>query len=145
MRILVQRVLKAIVKIEDKVHASIGPGLLVLVGVHKDDTLEQASWLAQKCTALRIFDDDNGKMNLSVEQIDGEILVVSQFTLYGNCMLGRRPAFTESAQGLEAKKQYHNFVSELRRFYPKVKTGVFKTFMQVELINDGPVTFFIEK
>ncbi len=145
MRILIQRVKKASVTIDDQVHAHIKKGLLIFVGIHNQDTVEQAKWLANKCTALRLFDDTQGKMNLSIEEIQGEILIISQFTLYGNCTSGRRPEFTEAAKGNNAHILYQAFVHEMTKLYPKVKTGIFAAMMQIELINDGPVTFMIEK
>lgn len=145
MRILIQRVRKASVIIEDNVHAQIEQGLLIFVGIHYQDTVEHAKWLANKCIALRLFDDSQGKMNLSIEEIKGEILIVSQFTLYGNCMAGRRPEFTQAAKGNSAHILYQAFVHEVTKLYPKVKTGIFAAAMQIDLINDGPVTFMIVK
>lgn len=145
MRILIQRVKKASVTIDDQLHAQIEKGLLIFVGIHHQDTVEHAKWLANKCIALRLFDDTQGKMNLSIEEIQGEILIISQFTLYGNCATGRRPEFTAAAKGNSAHILYQAFVHEVTKLYPKVKTGIFAAMMQIELINDGPVTFMIEK
>lgn len=145
MRILIQRVLSASVHIEQKEQAKIGPGLLVFVGIHKEDTQKEAEALIQKCLTLRLFSDKNDKMNLSIEEVEGEILIVSQFTLYGNCFSGRRPEFTQSAHGDKAKALYHYFVEQMVKKYPKIKTGVFAAKMEVQLINDGPVTFMVEK
>ena len=145
MRILVQRVSKASVTIDQKVHSQIGPGLLIFLGIHKEDKEAHASWLAEKCTHLRLFSDTQDKMNLSVQDIEGEILIVSQFTLYGSCKAGRRPEFTQSARGEQAETLYEYFVSEVTKQYPEVQTGVFGAYMEVELVNDGPVTFMIEK
>lgn len=145
MRLLIQRVLQASVTIEGTIHSQIGQGLLVFIAVHKNDTLEQAKWLAQKCVSLRIFEDEAKKMNLAIDQIEGEILIVSQFTLYGNCNEGKRPEFTESARGIEAKVLYAAFVDEVKKIYPKVETGVFAADMKISLINDGPITLIVEK
>lgn len=145
MRLLIQRVLSASVTIDNQIHTQIGKGLLLFLGVHKEDTLEHAKWLAQKCVGLRIFEDTNQKMNLSIEQTGGEILIISQFTLYGNCTQGRRPEFTQSASHFEAKKLYVDFIEEMKKLYPKIKMGVFGADMKVELINDGPVTLMLEK
>ncbi len=145
MRILVQRVSKASVTIDQKIHSQIGPGLLIFLGIHKEDKEAYASWLAEKCAHLRLFSDAGGKMNLSVQDIQGEILIVSQFTLYGSCLAGRRPEFTQSARGEQAEALYEYFVSQVTKQYPEVQTGVFGADMKVELVNDGPVTFMIEK
>lgn len=145
MRILIQRVHQASVTIDQKVHSKINEGLLIFFGVHKEDQKVQASWLAEKCTHLRLFSDSQDKMNLSVQDIQGEILIVSQFTLYGSCMAGRRPEFTQSAKGDEAKALYSFFVEEVKKHHPAVKTGVFAAKMDVKLTNNGPVTFMIEK
>lgn len=145
MRLLIQRVNSASVIIDNQTHAEIGKGMLIFLGIHKDDSLEHVKWLTQKCISLRIFEDQNQKMNLSIEQINGEILIISQFTLYGNCTQGRRPEFTQSAAHFEAKKLYHDFIEEIKKLYPKVKTGIFAADMKVGLINDGPVTLILEK
>lgn len=145
MRILIQRVLQASVHIDQKEHAKIGPGLLVFLGIHKNDTEKEADALVQKCLNLRLFSDENDKMNLSVEEVMGEILVVSQFTLYGNCFSGRRPEFTRSAHGEKAKVLYQYFVEQMEKKYQAIKTGVFAAKMEIQLINDGPVTFSLEK
>lgn len=145
MRILVQRVSKASVTINQKVHSQIGQGLLIFLGIHKEDKEEHGSWLAEKCTHLRLFSDAEDKMNLSVQDIQGEILVVSQFTLYGSCRAGRRPEFTQSARGEHAEALYEHFISQVTKHHPEVQTGLFGADMQVELVNDGPVTFMIEK
>lgn len=145
MRILIQRVLNAEVIIDKKAHAKIGKGLLIFVGIHKIDTEKEAKWLAQKCTSLRLFSDGEKKMNLSIDQVEGEILIVSQFTLYGSCLAGRRPEFTESAKGEKASELYNYFAAQVKEIYPRVQTGVFAADMKVKLVNDGPVTFMIEK
>ena len=123
---------------------SIGRGLLVLVGVGQGDSEKQAHWLADKIAGLRIFEDDAGKMNLSVEEVGGSALVVSQFTLYGDCRKGRRPSFTGAAPPEEADRLYQVFVERLKERGLPVATGVFQAMMQVHLVNDGPVTVVVE-
>lgn len=145
MRIVVQRVKKAEVRVEEKVVGAIGNGLLVFLGIHSTDTKEVISWMVQKVLHLRLFADEAGKMNLSLQDIQGEILVVSQFTLYGNCQNGRRPDFFEAAPPLIAEPLYLSFCEEIRKKIGDVQTGNFGSFMEVALVNDGPVTFLIEK
>lgn len=145
MRILIQRVLQASVTIENQMHAEIKKGLLLFIGIHQEDRNNVASWLAEKVVHLRIFNDSEYKMNLNVQDVQGEILIISQFTLYGNCMEGRRPEFTEAAKGLQAKALYTFFADEVTKLHKETKTGVFGADMKVQLLNDGPVTFFIEK
>jgi D-tyrosyl-tRNA(Tyr) deacylase len=145
MRAIVQRVKEAKVTVSDSVTGSIGHGLLVFLGVHKNDLLEHTKWLAQKIVNLRIFSDDQGKMNLSVKDVKGQILVVSQFTLYGDCTEARRPDFTQAAPGSIAEPIYLKFASEIAAELGSVQTGVFGAKMEVSLINDGPVTFIINK
>lgn len=144
MRLVVQRVSHARVEVEGEVVGEIGRGVLVLLGVHKDDSAEDTTWLVNKLVNLRIFEDENGKMNLSVKDIQGEVLVVSQFTLYGNCGNGRRPDFIESAPGLRANVVYEKFVREVGLELGKVQTGKFGASMQVSLLNDGPVTLIVD-
>lgn len=144
MRAVVQRVKKAKVEVEGKEVGAIGPGILVLIGVHKTDTFEQIPWLAKRVTELRMFRDAEEKMNLSVQDIGGEILVVSQFTLYGDCSKGRRPGFSEAQGGEEAKELYLAFVAEIMKLMGRVETGIFAADMAVSLVNDGPVTFVID-
>lgn len=145
MRVLIQRVKKAQVSIDNKIHSKIDQGLLVFLGIHKDDQEGSIPYLVNKCINLRIFSDKNDKMNLSVKDINGEILIVSQFTLYGTCLKGKRPEFTQSAKGDKAFDLYQNFVDQLTTIYSKTQSGVFGADMQVELTNDGPVTLIIEK
>lgn len=145
MRLLIQRVKEAKVCVEGKVIGAIGKGLLVFVGVHKKDVPESTKWLVNKLVNLRIFEDKANKMNLSVKDVDGEILVVSQFTLYGNCTNGRRPDFIESAAGPVALQIYEKFVNEIKEEMGKVQTGEFAAHMQVSLVNDGPVTLIIDR
>lgn len=147
MRALVQRVSSASVDIrEENYYAEIQKGMVILLGVHQDDTIEDVLFVADKCANLRIFDDDNGKMNLSVRDIDGEILVISQFTLYGDCRKGNRPNFMYAAQPDKAKELYEKFVERIRENigYDKVKTGIFAAMMSVKIINEGPVTVLVE-
>lgn len=144
MRAVVQRVSSAAVSIEGKVVSSIGRGLLILLGVAKDDGPGDARYLADKVASLRIFADESGKMNLSVEEIGGELLVVSQFTLLGDCRKGRRPDFTQSARPEHALPLYQDFIKLLRERGLAVQEGRFGAMMQVSLVNDGPVTLVVE-
>lgn len=145
MRIVLQRVSRASVAVEGTVVGQIGRGLLLLVAVHELDTREQAAFLAAKCAELRVFADEAGKMNLSVQEVNGAALVISQFTLYGDCAKGRRPSYHESARPEPARELYEFFVTELRGKLADVRTGVFGASMQVELVNEGPVTLILEK
>ncbi|NNE47088.1 MAG: D-tyrosyl-tRNA(Tyr) deacylase [Rhodothermales bacterium] len=143
---LVQRVHRASVTIDGRVVGRIGQGALVLLGVHRDDSTGEVDWLARKCAALRIFSDEDAKMNRSIVDIDGEALVVSQFTLYGNVERGNRPSFVESAPPEVATPLYEKFVERLSELINRpVETGQFGAMMDVELINDGPVTISIER
>lgn len=145
MRVVIQRVLNASVVIEQQTHAAIGKGLLILLGVEENDSLEDITWLTQKIAQLRIFEDTNGLMNINVQDIDGEILVVSQFTLFASTKKGNRPSFIRSAKPDIAIPLYEQFVAELSKCTNnKVATGVFGADMQVQLINDGPVTIIID-
>lgn len=145
MRAIVQRVAESSVVVEGKTVGSIQKGLMVLLGIKKGDSSAEVEYLANKIVNMRIFEDDNEKMNLSVQDIGGEILVVSQFTLYGDCRKGNRPSFTEAAPPHEANQLYEEFIQYLRDNYPlKVETGVFQAEMQVAIHNDGPVTMLVE-
>ncbi len=144
MKAVIQRVREAKVEVDGKTVGQIGKGILLLLGVEKGDGERDADWLAEKIGNLRIFEDEAGKMNLSVKEIAGELLTVSQFTLAGNCAKGRRPSFDSAAPPEEANRLYEYFVGELRRLGLPVETGVFQAMMQVSLINDGPVTFILE-
>jgi D-tyrosyl-tRNA(Tyr) deacylase len=144
MRLLIQRVQEARVLIQKQLYSQIGPGLLVLLGIHKGDDASPIKWLVNKLVHLRIFGDKEGKMNLSLKDIGGEILVVSQFTLYGNCLSGRRPDFIQAAPPSIAQPLYQRFIDQLSQEISQVQTGVFGAEMQIALINDGPVTFLIE-
>lgn len=144
MRAVVQRVSSASVAVGGETVAAIGRGFLVLLGVASGDTDRQAEWLADKIAGLRIFEDEAGKMNLSVQDIGGSILVVSQFTLLADCRKGRRPSFTDAAPPAEADRLYQVFVSAVRKHGIPVETGVFQAHMEVVLVNDGPVTVVVE-
>ena len=144
MRGLVQRVAEARVRVDDEVVGAIGPGLCVLVGVHRDDVEAQARKLADKVWGLRIMADDDGVMNRSVADTSGAVLVVSQFTLYGNTDRGRRPSWLEAAPPEQAEPLVDLVVAELRERGATVATGRFRTDMQVELVNDGPTTVLLE-
>ena len=144
MKILIQRVKKASVTIDEKLYSSIKKGILIFIGIEKDDSLEQIQKAAKKITALRIFPDKNDKMNHSLIDIDGEALIVSQFTLCGSCKKGTRPSFDNSADPQIAKELYENFIKEVKNYDIKTQTGKFGAMMDVELINDGPVTFMLE-
>lgn len=145
MKALIQRVKSAFVTIDGELYSKIGKGLLVFLGVEKGDTVENCEKLSQKVLNLRIFEDENDKMNLSVNDVNGEILVVSQFTLCGDCKKGTRPSFDKAAHPDIAVKLYEDFVEKIRASGLKTETGKFRAMMDVELINDGPVTFMVEK
>lgn len=145
MKALIQRVKQASVTIDGELYSSINNGMLVLLGVMKDDTIENAQKLAQKLIGLRIFENEQGKMNKSIVDTNGEMLVVSQFTLCGDCKKGTRPSFDKSAPPEIAQKLYEDFVNIVKKEIPIVKTGEFRAMMDVALINDGPVTFMVEK
>jgi len=144
MRAVVQRVTRASVTIEGKVAGEIGNGLVVLLGVARDDTREDADYLVPKIAALRIFDDAEGRMNVSVKDIDGALLIVSQFTLYGDVRRGLRPSWSDAAAPEIAEPLYDYFVERSRKLLGRVETGSFRKMMQVELVNDGPVTILLD-
>ncbi len=144
MRALIQRVSRARVRVEGTVNGEIGAGLLILLGVGQGDTAREADYLLDKALNLRIFEDGEGKMNLSLLEVGGELMVISQFTLYGDCRKGRRPSFTDAAPPAEAQKLYDYFVSAARSRGVKVATGVFQALMEVELVNHGPVTILLD-
>lgn len=144
MKVLIQRVKNAGVDIEGKNVSSIQKGILALVGIEKGDTKEQVEKLARKVVNLRIFPDDNDKMNLSLIDVKGEMLIVSQFTLCGDCKKGTRPSFDKSAPPQIANELYEYFVSQVQSYGIKTGTGKFGAMMEVSLINDGPVTFMLE-
>lgn len=145
MKIVLQRVSSASVTIENKICSKINKGLLLLFGVEKNDREEMLDFFVQKVLNLRIFNDENGKMNLSVSDIKGEILIVSQFTLASNCKKGLRPSFDNAMEPNIANKYYEKFVELLKASNLNIQTGIFGADMKVELINDGPVTFILEK
>lgn len=144
MRAVVQRVRSASVTVSSEVVGEIGVGLLVLLGISADDTLEDARYLAGKLCGLRVFEDDEGKMNRSLGEIGGKILVVSQFTLYGDCRKGRRPSFVAAARPEQAQTLYRQFCEMVRAEGIEVETGRFQEQMDVALINDGPVTLLLD-
>ena len=145
MRAVIQLVKEASVTVSESKTASIGPGLLVLLGIEEADNIEDVSWLAQKIARMRIFPDDDGKMNLSVQNVNGEILVVSQFTLHASTRKGNRPSFIQAAHPDIAQPLYENFVQELQQYCNhSIQTGEFGAMMEVELVNNGPVTILID-
>ena len=144
MKVVLQRVGSAHVRVDDADVGRIGPGLLVFVGVGKEDTSDDVDYMVGKIRDLRIFDDDDGRMNRSVVQTGGELLLVSQFTLYGDCRRGRRPSFDSAASPNEARVLYDELVKSLRATGLKVEIGQFQAMMDVELVNDGPVTLIVE-
>lgn len=145
MKALLQRVKRASVTVNGELISKINKGILIFLGVEKGDSEENADKLSEKITKLRIFEDENDKMNLSVTDVDGEILVVSQFTLCGDCKKGTRPSFDKAANPDVANELYEYFVKKLKEKNIKVQTGKFRAMMDVELVNDGPVTFWLEK
>lgn len=144
MRALIQRVTRAQVSIEGELHSSIGKGYVILLGVGAEDGNEQAEKLWSKISKLRIFEDENGKTNVSLADVQGDVMVVSQFTLYANCKRGNRPSFTEAGAPDEANRLYEYFVELARRDIEYVATGSFGAMMQVELVNDGPFTIWLD-
>ncbi len=145
MKALIQRVKRASVSINKELYSKIGVGLLVFLGVEKTDTEENADKLVDKISKLRIFEDENEKMNLSVMDVSGEMLVVSQFTLCGDCKKGTRPSFDAAAKPEDAVRLYEYFVEQVKSLNIPCQTGKFRAMMDVELVNDGPVTFLVEK
>ena len=144
MRTVIQRVTEARVSVGDEIISGIGAGLCILLGIGVNDGERDAELLASKIGSLRIFEDEQGKMNRSVRDIHGELLVVSQFTLYGDCRKGNRPSFSAAAAPQPAKRLYDHFVQQLRQTELKVATGEFRAHMKIALVNDGPVTLIIE-
>lgn len=144
MRVVVQRVLKSSVKVDGKLVGSIERGVNLLIGFCIDDTEEDINYIKDKVVNLRIFEDENDKLNKSLIDINGEILAISQFTLYGDCRKGRRPNFMEAMPGKEAKALYLSFVQKLRDTGLKVEMGIFGADMKVDILNDGPVTILID-
>ena len=144
MKAVIQRVKSASVYVDGRVTGEIGQGLLVLVGVGKGDGEKDIAYMASKLPDLRIFEDTTGKFNLSLREVEGGMLVVSQFTLFGDCRKGRRPSFIEAAEPAEAKKLYEQLILKLREQGVPVETGEFQAKMEVHLVNDGPVTILLD-
>ena len=145
MKLVVQRVANAQVEVDGEVVGKIGKGFLVLCGIKNSDTEKEADFLAKRLCNLRIFEDENEKMNLSLKDVGGELLIISQFTLYGNAMDGNRPSFIEAARPEKANPLYEYFLEKCREYGIKVEKGIFGADMKVSLLNDGPVTIIIEK
>ena len=144
MRAVIQRVEKACVKVADSEIANIGRGILALVAIGREDSTDDLEWMAKKIVELRIFDDEAGRLNRGLLDIRGQLLIVSQFTLYGDCRKGRRPSYSNAAQPAEAQTLYDAFVDIARRWVPDVQRGRFQAVMEVELINSGPVTIILD-
>jgi D-aminoacyl-tRNA deacylase len=146
MKVVIQRVTSGSVTIDGNLHASIGKGFVILLGIRKGDEEKDALFLADKCSTLRVFEDDAGKMNLGLNDIDGSVLVISQFTLYGDAQKGNRPGFSDAARPEEAEPLYTVFVNRMRSNLgeARVATGVFRAMMNVALVNEGPVTILLE-
>lgn len=145
MKTVVQRVLSAKVEVDHEITGSIHQGLVILLGVEKGDTEKEGKWLVEKIANLRIFQDEQGKMNRSVCSVDGSVLIVSQFTLLADCQHGRRPAFTDAAKPDEANRLYLDFIAEFEKIGVRVQTGRFGADMQLTLTNDGPVTILLDR
>ena len=145
MRLLVQRVLNSNVKVDGKVVGEINKGYMVLLGVTHDDDKEKADYLVNKLLNLRVFEDENGKMNLNIKQVGGELLIISQFTLYGNTKDGNRPSFTDAAKPDKANELYEYFIEKCKKENIKTEAGIFGADMKVSLVNDGPVTVLLER
>ncbi len=145
MRVVLQRVKSASVKVDGQIVGSIEKGALILVGIHPKDTPEILEWMAQEVIQLRYFEDAQGKMNLALQEAQGQLLVISQFTLYGNCNEGRRPDFFQAAPTSIAKPLFDQFLKALENKIGPVQTGVFGAYMEVSLVNDGPVTLILER
>ncbi|MBX2989957.1 MAG: D-tyrosyl-tRNA(Tyr) deacylase [Bacteroidetes bacterium] len=146
MRAVIQRVSEASVTIDGTVHASIKKGFVILLGIRTGDTRDAAVFLADRCSSLRVFEDGNGKMNLDLNDVGGSVIVVSQFTLYGNVQKGNRPSFIEAARPEEAEPLYDCFVERMKTLLcnDRVATGIFRAMMEVKIVNDGPVTILME-
>ena len=144
MKAILQRVRYASVEIDKQVVGSIGNGLLVFLGIGSEDTIQDIQWMVDKIVNLRVFEKERGRMNESLIDVNGEVLVVSQFTLYGDCSKGRRPSFSGAMPAIEAKKMFDIFLEKIRERIQRVENGVFQAYMDVNLINDGPVTLIID-
>lgn len=145
MKFIVQRVNKSQVEVEEKIVGKIDKGFMVLIGITHNDTKEIADFLVRKLINLRVFEDEKGKMNLSLKDVQGSLLLISQFTLYADCTSGNRPSFTNAAKPEFANELYEYIIEECKKQIPNVQTGIFGADMQVSLINDGPVTIILEK
>lgn len=145
MKFVIQRVSEASVKIDGDIVGSIGKGFLVLIGVGQNDTKEDADFYIKKMIGLRIFEDENGKTNLALKDVEGQLLLVSQFTLYANCRKGNRPSFTDAGSPQQAEKLYQYIIEECRKQVPVVQTGEFGADMKVSLVNDGPFTVILDE
>ncbi|HMM70590.1 MAG TPA: D-aminoacyl-tRNA deacylase [Gudongella oleilytica] len=144
MRAVVQRVSSAEVRVDDKMVGRVGKGLLVYLGVGKEDTVSDIEYMAEKVSGLRIFEDENGKMNLSVQDIEGEILAISQFTLYGDVRKGKRPSFSDSAAPDKGEELYNQFIRRIQGIGIRIEKGIFGAHMMVDYVNDGPVTILLD-
>ncbi|TDX48001.1 D-aminoacyl-tRNA deacylase [Orenia marismortui] len=144
MRAVLQRVSSSSVEVGNREVGKIKTGLLILLGIGENDTIEDMKYLADKIVDLRVFSDQSGKMNLSALDVDAELLIVSQFTLYGDCRQGRRPSFADAASANKAEELYEEFISYINKYELKVETGEFKTEMKVSLVNEGPVTILLD-
>ena len=144
MKVVLQRVKEASVTVEGKTVAEIGPGLVVLVGIGREDTEKDLDWMAEKIVNLRVFESEDGKMDRSLLDTEGALLLVSQFTLYGDCRKGRRPSFSDAMEADAARRMFAVFVEKARRLAGHVETGVFQAMMDVRLVNDGPVTLILD-
>ena len=145
MKLVIQRVTEASVEIDGKIHGQINKGFLVLIGVGKDDTYEIADKYVNKMLGLRIFEDENGETNLSLKDVNGQLLLVSQFTLYANCKKGNRPSFVDAGGPKEAEELYEYIISKCKEVVPVVETGSFGADMKVSLVNDGPFTVILDE
>ena len=145
MKFIVQRVNKSQVEVEEKIVGKIDKGFMVLIGITHNDTKEIADFLVRKLINLRVFEDENGKMNLSLKDVQGSLLLISQFTLYADCTSGNRPSFTNAAKPEFANELYEYIIEECKKQIPNVQTGIFGADIQVSLVNDGPVTIILEK
>lgn len=145
MKFVIQKVESAKVEVDKKIVGKIGKGFMVLIGIKQTDTIEQADYLVNKLVNLRIFEDEIGKLNLSLKEVDGELLLVSQFTLYGDCKNGNRPSFIEAAKPSKANELYEYIIKQCKEKIKTVETGIFGANMKVSLVNDGPTTIIMEK
>lgn len=145
MRVVLQRVKRSSVKVDNSIVGQIDKGILLFVGIHKDDTPDIAEFVASKCVGLRIFPDKEDKMNLSLKEVGGGVLVVSQFTLFADCSKGRRPSFIEAAPPEKGRELYNYFIELLKKEITIVQTGIFGAMMDIDLVNDGPLTLILDR